>query len=42
VKLMSEVYDPKIERFKNEEMYRIALEQDQEIMAEIQKILARE
>ena len=42
VKLMAEVYDPKIERFKNEEMLKLALENDQETMLEIQQIMQKE
>lgn len=41
VKLMAEVYDPHLELFKNEEMRKIALAEDQETMLEIQNILAR-
>lgn len=41
VKLMAEVYDPKLELFKNEEMRKIALAEDQETMLEIQNILER-
>lgn len=41
VKLMAEVYDPKIERFKNEEMLKLALENDQETMLEIQQIMQK-
>lgn len=41
VKLMAEVYDPNLELFKNEEMRKIALAEDQETMLEIQNILDR-
>lgn len=41
VKLMAEVYDPKLEIFKNAEMRKIALAEDQETMLEIQNILTR-
>ncbi|MDO9643627.1 monovalent cation:proton antiporter-2 (CPA2) family protein [Glaesserella parasuis] len=41
VKLMAEVYDPNLELFKNEEMRKIALAEDQETMLEIQNILER-
>lgn len=41
VKLMAEVYDPKLEIFKNAEMRKIALAEDQETMLEIQNILIR-
>ncbi|EIG23790.1 monovalent cation:proton antiporter-2 (CPA2) family protein [Haemophilus paraphrohaemolyticus] len=41
VKLMAEVYDPKLESFKNEAMRKIALDEDQEMMVEIQHILER-
>ncbi|QIM63516.1 potassium transporter [Pasteurellaceae bacterium Orientalotternb1] len=42
VKLMAEVYDPKIDRFKNKEMLKLALENDQETMLEIQQIMQKE
>ncbi|MCK3658294.1 potassium transporter [Pasteurellaceae bacterium Pebbles2] len=42
VKLMADVYDPKVGRFDNEEMLKIAIEEDQETMLAIQQILARE
>lgn len=42
VRLMAEVYDPKIDRFSNEEILKIALENDQQIMLEIQEIMQRE
>ncbi|WP_373779231.1 NAD-binding protein [Glaesserella sp.] len=41
VKLMAEVYDPKLDLFKNEEMRKVALAEDQETMLEIQNILER-
>lgn len=41
VKLMAEVYDPKLDIFKNAEMRKIALAEDQETMLEIQNILTR-
>ncbi|MDO4697767.1 MAG: monovalent cation:proton antiporter-2 (CPA2) family protein [Pasteurellaceae bacterium] len=41
VKMMAEVYDPKIERFKNNEMLKLALENDQETMLEIQQIIQK-
>lgn len=41
IKLMAEVYDPKIERFKNNEMLKLALENDQETMLEIQQIMQK-
>ena len=42
VRLMAETYDPKVDIFKNKEMMRIALAEDQETMAIIQQILHRE
>ena len=42
VRRMAEVYDPKIDRFNNEELIKIALENDQQIMLEIQEIMQRE
>lgn len=42
VRLMAEVYDPKIDRFKNEEITKIALENDQQVMLKIQEIMQRE
>ena len=39
---MAETYDPKVDIFKNKEMMRIALAEDQETMAIIQQILHRE
>lgn len=42
VKLMAEVYDPKIARFDNKEMLKLALENDQETMLEIQQIMQKE
>lgn len=41
IKMMAEVYDPKIERFKNEEMLKLALENDQVTMLEIQQIIQK-
>lgn len=41
VKLMAEVYDPKLDIFKNDEMRKIALAEEQETMLEIQNILER-
>lgn len=41
VKLMAEVYDPNLELFQNEEIHKIALAEDQEIILEIQNILER-
>lgn len=38
-KLMAEVYDPKIARFENKELLKIALEVNQELMAEVQQIM---
>ncbi|MDG2918472.1 monovalent cation:proton antiporter-2 (CPA2) family protein [Bisgaard Taxon 10/6] len=42
VKLMADVYDPKLPAFGNAEMMKIAIEQDQEMALEIQKILDEE
>lgn len=42
IKRMAEVYDPKIKRFENEDMLKIALEEDEQIMAEIQQIMQKE
>ena len=42
VKLMAEVYDPKISRFENKELIQIALDVDQEMMAEVQQIMSKE
>lgn len=42
IKLMAEVYDPKINRFDNKEMLRLALENDQETMLEIQQIMQKD
>lgn len=42
VKRMAEVYDPKINRFENKDMLKIALEEDESIMAEIQQIMQRD
>ncbi|WP_249963609.1 monovalent cation:proton antiporter-2 (CPA2) family protein [Histophilus somni] len=42
VKLMAEVYDPKLSRFENKELIQIALDVDQEMMAEIQQIMKKE
>lgn len=42
IKQMAEVYDPKIARFKNEELLKLALENDQETMLEIQQIMSKE
>ncbi|QLB21135.1 potassium transporter [Vespertiliibacter pulmonis] len=42
VKLMAEVYDPAIGRFNNNEMLKLALENDQETMLEIQKIIHKD
>lgn len=39
IKLMAEVYDPKIAPFENAELIKIALEVDQELMAEVQQII---
>lgn len=39
IKLMAEVYDSKIARFENKELLKIALEVDQELMAEVQQIM---
>lgn len=42
VKIMAEVYDPKLARFDNQAMLKIALENDQETMLEIQQIMQKE
>lgn len=42
VKLMAEVYDPTIGKFDNNEMLKLALENDQETMLEIQKIIHKD
>ncbi|MFD0966797.1 monovalent cation:proton antiporter-2 (CPA2) family protein [Seminibacterium arietis] len=42
LKLMAEVYDPKIDRFENKELIRMALDINQEIMAEIQQIMSKQ
>ncbi|MFZ7174505.1 monovalent cation:proton antiporter-2 (CPA2) family protein [[Pasteurella] aerogenes] len=42
LKLMAEVYDPKIANFENKELVKIALDVDQELMAEIQQIMNKE
>ena len=42
VRLMAEVYDPKIDRFKNKEITKIALENDQQVMLKLQEIMQRE
>lgn len=42
VKRMAEVYDPKIKRFENKDMLKIALEEDEQIMAEIQQIMQKD
>lgn len=39
IKVMAEVYDPKIAPFENAELTKIALEVDQELMAEVQQII---
>ncbi len=39
IKLMAEVYDPKIAPFENAELLKIALEVDQELMVEVQQIM---
>lgn len=39
---MAEVYDPKIDRFENKELIRMALDINQEIMAEIQQIMSKQ
>ncbi|MCI7353386.1 MAG: monovalent cation:proton antiporter-2 (CPA2) family protein [[Actinobacillus] rossii] len=39
IKLMAEVYDPKIAPFENAELIKIALEVDQELMVEVQQII---
>ncbi|MDO4626486.1 MAG: monovalent cation:proton antiporter-2 (CPA2) family protein [Pasteurellaceae bacterium] len=41
VKRMAEIYDGNLDIFQNTEMMRIALDEDQETMAEIQQILER-
>lgn len=41
VKLMAEMYDPSLDMFQNEEMIRVALEEDQETMLVIQEILEK-
>lgn len=41
VKLMAEMYDPSLDMFQNQEMIRIALEEDQETMLVIQEILEK-
>ncbi|PJG83701.1 monovalent cation:proton antiporter-2 (CPA2) family protein [Caviibacterium pharyngocola] len=42
LKLMAEVYDPNIDRFENKQLIQIALDVNQEIMAEVQQILNKE
>ncbi|WP_301098506.1 monovalent cation:proton antiporter-2 (CPA2) family protein [Otariodibacter sp.] len=42
VKLMAEVYNPNIDQFKNDAFLKIALENDQEAMLEIQQIINKE
>ena len=39
VKLMAEVYDPSVKRFKQSEYLKLALENDQETMFAIQQIM---
>lgn len=41
IKLMAEVYDPKIAPFENAELLKIALEVDQELMVEVQQIMQK-
>ncbi|WP_373778846.1 monovalent cation:proton antiporter-2 (CPA2) family protein [Glaesserella sp.] len=41
VKVMAEYYDPKVDGFKNADMMKVALEEDQITMMEIQNILER-
>lgn len=41
IKVMAEVYDPKIAPFENAELIKIALEVDQELMAEVQQIMQK-
>lgn len=42
VKVMAEYYDPTQPRFTNDEMFKIAIEQDQEMMKAIRQILEEE
>ena len=42
VKMMAEVYDPKLGRFENDELIKMSLEADQKTMLEIQQIMNRE
>ncbi|QGM80292.1 monovalent cation:proton antiporter-2 (CPA2) family protein [Otariodibacter oris] len=42
VKLMAEVYNPNIDQFNNDAFLKIALENDQETMLEIQQIINKE